>query len=363
MSIKKEYLIPAGIIVVLLGYLIFRQNDQVHYKIPELEPVKKESIDKVEITRGDKTLRLVKKEMQWTIDPQGYPTNMEKVDPMLNTISNLKLTDLAARSGAYAKYDLDKENGVQVKAYAKDKTIREFVVGKMAQTYGHTFVKIKDDDNVYYARESFRSQFDLKMDELRNKSALNIDPNEITEVTYQNDNQTFVFTKKVKPGSSMTPIPSQTSTPTASPDSKPAPQDDNFTWETPGGQKVVKSQVDAIIAELKEFNCDEYIEGKTKEDLNADTPICTVKLKERKDYTLSIFKKAESPTGAKPTEGEAQEEKYPAFSSENPYPFYLNSWRVNQIMKKPEDLIEKEEKKAEPAKAKTELPKAGTKKK
>jgi len=32
---------------------------------------------------------------------------------------------------------------------------------------------------------------------------------------------------------------------------------------------------------------------------------------------------------------------YPAISSENPYPFLLASYKADQIMKKPEDLLEK----------------------
>ena len=47
-------------------------------------------------------------------------------------------------------------------------------------------------------------------------------------------------------------------------------------------------------------------------------------------YTLSIFKKMEPDAN-----------EYPAISSENDYPFMLPEWRVNNILKRPDELQEK----------------------
>ena len=47
-SIKKEFIVLGAIIVILLGYLLFQSRDKVHYKVPVLDTVKKENIDKVD---------------------------------------------------------------------------------------------------------------------------------------------------------------------------------------------------------------------------------------------------------------------------------------------------------------------------
>jgi len=68
-----------------------------------------------------------------------------------------------------------------------------------------------------------------------------------------------------------------------------------------------------------------------------------LKLKGSKDYMIKIFPKLEKKEDEK-EEGSGAE-KYPAISSENSYPFLLTSWKAEQVMKKPEDLIEEEKKK------------------
>jgi len=72
--------------------------------------------------------------------------------------------------------------------------------------------------------------------------------------------------------------------------------------------------------------------GKQKKDFAK--PVFAVHVKGSKTYTLSIYAKTDKDA-----------EKYPAVSSENEYPFILPQWQTDNIMKKPEELLVKEEKK------------------
>ena len=336
-NIKKEYIILGVIIVVLFFYLLVRKTDQVHYKIPKIEPVKTEDIDKIEIKKTDQTVVLVKKEAKWLIDPQGYPTDEEKLKKITDRVAQLTLTDLASRSKNYSRYDLQEEKVISVKAYQKDKVLREFEIGKAAASYGHTFVKIKDDANVYYARESFRSDFDVKAGELRDKLVMKLDSNEISEVEIEKEGKKYLFAKKMK----TVPPPAvdinkkdEKKAETTPPE--PKKPEEEISWLMPDGKKGNKSNLDSLINQLTNLSCQEYIEGKSKEDFKAEAPIYTLKLKGSKDYFISIYKKPEK-KGDDDTGGD----KYPAISSENLYPFMLTSWKADQIMKKPEDLMEK----------------------
>lgn len=352
-SMKKEFIVLGAIIVILLGYLLFQSKNKVHYKIPVLDPVKKEDIDKVEIKKADETITLVKKDSQWLIHPQGYPTDAEKVNRIIDTITQLTLTDLASKSKNYPLYDLSPKKAVHVKAFNKDAEVRDFEVGKMASTYGHTFVKIKDNPNVYYARESFRSYFDNKVNDLRDKTVMKLDSNEISEVTIEKEGQTYVFAKNVKPVETP-PIKLDKAKDNKKEEKKegknepaqvtPPKPEEQITWLMPDGKKGKKSQLDSLINQLTNLSCQEYIEDKTKEDFKAQAPIYTLKLKGSKDYIITIFPKPET---KKDEETPPGGEKYPVISSENAYPFMLSSWKAEQIMKKPEDLMDVEKKEAD----------------
>lgn len=348
-SMRKEFIILGVVIVVLLVYVMFRSSDKVHYDIPGLDPVKTEDIDRIEIKKPDQTIQLVKKDDKWLIDPNGYPVDKDKVERITGAISTLTLTDLVSKSKNYSRYDLTKEKAIQVKAYKKDEVVREFEIGKPAATYGHTFVKIKDDTNVYYARESFRSHFALKMDDLRDKVVMKLDSNEITEVEIEKEGNTYLFAKKVKP---IKPPAEDKDKKKAGEEKKqevkPKEPGEEISWIMPDGKMGKKSGLDSLINQLTNLSCQEYIEGKSKEDFKEQAPIYRLKLKGSKDYIIKIFPKPEKKEDEK-EEGSGGE-KYPAISSENSYPFLLTSWKAEQIMKKPEDLIEEEKKKEEETK-------------
>jgi hypothetical protein len=341
-SMKKEFIILGVIIVVLLAYLFFRSSDKVHYTIPELEEIKAETIDKIEIKRTDMTITLEKKDDKWLIQPQGYPVSENRITRLVDTIGKLTLTDLASRSKNYTLYDLHDEKVIHVKAFEKDEAIRQFDVGKTASTYGHTFVRLDGDSNVYYARESFRSFFEAKVDNLRDKVVMKVDANEISEITIEKADKAFLFSKNVKPAAAPTPPETKEGeeTPAA-----PQAAAEEITWLTPDGKKGKKTALDSLINQFGELSCQEYIEDKSKEDLEKQAPLYTLKLKGSKDYVIKIFPKPGKKEG---DEESATGTNYPAISSESPYPFVLASWKGDQIMKSPEDLLEevkKEEKK------------------
>lgn len=321
---KKELIILGIIIVVLFAYLIFKSSDRMHYKVPTLEKLKSETIEKISISKADNEIILVKKNNKWFIEPKSYPTDIERVNKMVETISNFSLSDLASRSKNYPLYELDKDKGIRITAFSKDGEIRYFEVGKAANTYSHTFVKLKDDDNIYYARESFRDLFDAKMDDLRNKSVMKVDINEVSDIEIEKDGTIMRFTKKAESASAV--------------DNKNKAKDTTpvYDWILPDGKKGAKSVIDGILDQISEVICQQYVDEKNISTVIAQTPIFTLKVKGRKDYTLTFYPKV----GKLPGEQDA-EEKYPVVSSESPYPFYLASWKAEQIIKNPTDMIEK----------------------
>ena len=336
-NLKKEYIILGAIIIVLLIYLVSKSGDKIHYKLPELAKLDAKTLSKIEITKPDLTLTLVQKDDKWLIDPNGYPTDETKVKDITGTVCELNLTALASKSGNYNRYDLEKEKAITVKAYQQDKVVREFLVGKVTPTNNHTFVKLKDNDYVYHAEKAFRRFFDQKIDDLRDKTAMKFDTNEISEIEVKKEAETFLFAKTVKPvetkpeAAAEKPEAGKEEKKEAAPVQPPTEQTETI-WAAADGKEGNKTELDSLLSQLADLKCDEYLDENNKTVLQE--PVYTIRLKGKKDYTLTIYKKMEK-------EGDGGAEKYPVVSSENPYPFLLSSYKADRLMKKQEDLLKK----------------------
>ncbi|MGD2295449.1 MAG: DUF4340 domain-containing protein, partial [Candidatus Aminicenantes bacterium] len=183
MKPKKEYLILIGIIAILLVFLLISgRKNKMSYSVPDLESINLDEITKIEISKSGDTIVLTGKEDKWTILPQEYPADSDKLSNMLDVIGNLTLTELAAEKKDYERYELDEGKKIRIRALKGEEAVREFDIGKVSSTYRHTFVKVGKDSRVYHARGSFRSTFDFDRPELRDKSVMAFDKNAVTEV-------------------------------------------------------------------------------------------------------------------------------------------------------------------------------------
>jgi hypothetical protein len=313
---KTEYVILGVVIVAMLLYLVLRNPDQLNYQLPGLPSIIKADISRIDIAKAGQTIRLEKKDGQWSIQPQGFSSDQTKVDAIVNAIFNLNLTALVSESKNYSPYGLDKGNEIVVKAYKNEQVLREFSVGNAASTYNHTYVKLTNDPRVFHAKNSFRSDFDQKIDSLRDKIVLKFDKNEISAIEISSAGEKILFSKNVKPVD-VKPNEGQ-------PQAQAAPPKTVESWLMADGKPGNNTELNGIIEQTSQLTCDTFIDGKTRDDFKE--PIYTVLLKGRKDFRLSIYQKEEKATS------------YAAVSSESPYPFLLSSYTAENIMKKPENL-------------------------
>ncbi len=313
---KTEYIILGIVIVALLLYLALRDPDRMNYQLPRLPAITEGDIGRIEIAKAGATIRLEKKDSQWLIQPQGFLSDPAKIKTMVGAIVDLRLTALVSESKNYYPYGLDKDNEIIVKAYQSKKLLREFSVGNAASTYNHTYVKLVNDPRVFHAMKSFRDDFDRKIDDVRDKTVLKFDKNEIAAIEISSGAEKFLFSKNVKP---VDVKPNEEKA-----QDQAAPPKTEESWLMADGAPGNLGELNGIIDQTSQLNCESFIAGKTKEDFK--DPIYTVLLKGHKDFTLAIFPKEEKATS------------YPAVSSESPYPFLLSSYTAESIMKKPENL-------------------------
>jgi hypothetical protein len=320
MKIKKELIILAAIILVLVLYLMFRNQDKVQYQIPKIPEIAKNDISKIEISKREGDLLINKKDNTWRISPQEYLLDKTKIDNMLEIIGDLTLDSLVSESKNYFQYDLVDDKRISIKAWNGDTLVREFDIGKVGPSYQHTFIKLKDDYRVFLARQSFRSRFDQTVDDLRDKTVLTFEKTEILGIDITTGGKSLNLMRNE--------IPQEATDEEKTDEQKKEPPVMETIWQTATGEKKEKAKIDQILADFVNLKCDSYIDQQTKEDFK--DPIYTIQFKGIKDYTLSIFAKMESDAN-----------NYPAISSENDYPFSLPEWRVKDIQKKANELVGK----------------------
>ncbi len=328
MKPKKEYIVLGIIIIALSVYLAIRNTDNTRYKLPDLPEISVKDISRLEITGTEKSVILNRKDNKWYTDAEAYLTDSNKVGKMLETIGKLTLTALVSESKSYNRYDLDKDKKINIKAWNGDKLAREFDIGKTAASYRHTFVKLPDDDNVYHGRDNFRNKFEISLEDLRDKTVLSFDKNQIQAIHVSKKEKTIILTKNQ---ASVTVDINQTQKEpeTKTTDTQPPVPEETF-WQTTDNRKFDEKAIDPMLTSLSTLKCSKYINGKTKADFT--NPICILQLKGTEEYSISIF--------ANP---DKESKDYPAISSANDYPFIISSWQADKILENQKKILNEPE--------------------
>lgn len=321
-KIKAEYIVLTAVIIFSFLYLLFKKNDQINYELPKLKVLETKSINKIEIDKKKSLITLKKNGENWELGTENYICNQDVIEKLLKNISNLHLVTLVSRTKNYNLYELDTSKRISVKAYSKDKLVREFYIGKTASTYDHTFVQLKDNSNVYQAEGSIKDEFNKKIDDLRDKNVLTVNKNSVSLIRIIKKEIASILTKSIK-------NPSVADKSIKKIDKKPKKMEVLTEWSM--GNKILdNSKIDSLLNRLTSLDCYSFIYKNDQPGLNMSVPIFTIELNADKKYFLKIYERKEKDKG-----------EYPAISSESKYPFFLNAYNAEEIMKDPKDFIKK----------------------
>lgn len=314
MKVKKEYIILALVIIALAAYLVTRTSDRTQYQLPDVPQVAAKEISKLQITRDKAVIVIHKKDDKWYIAPEEFPADGNKIKDMLTAIENLTLTALVSESKNYNLYDLGEDKKINVKAWQADNLRRDVDLGKTASSFRHTFVKPAGDERVFHARGNFRNNFDLTVDDLRDKGVLALNPADIVQFQVIKDQRSLILNK--------TPAPVVVAGAQAKKQTEAAPAANKVEWQAADGRPVDEAVVQQILDTVSNLRCEKFITDRGKDDFTS--PLFTLRVKGGQDYSLSIFAKAAE-----------KDTDYPAVSSGSNYPFLLSGSQVDKIMKDP----------------------------
>ncbi|MCG8687643.1 MAG: DUF4340 domain-containing protein [Desulfobacterales bacterium] len=315
---KKEYLILILIIIGLSAYLVLKKDNQVHYELPVLPQVDTETIDRIQITKADRSIMLNKTENTWTLNEDKYPADKAAVDDILDTIKELTLSALVSEAGDLARYELDDANAVKVKVFSKDALKREFSIGKAAPSFNHTFVMVDGTKQILQADKSFRNHFDKSVGDLRDKLVLEFEPGEIKKITLE------------KQGTLMTLIPASQSNGDSDDDksgSNETTEDKkNSGWVFEDGTAADKETIDDLLSSLSHLECQSFLDQDRARELKKETPLCKITLENKETLGLNLFKQ----------EGT---EDMAGISKSSPYAFTLAGYKTGDIVSYVDKLL------------------------
>ncbi len=311
MKVKKEYIMLAVVIIALTVYLVMRSSDRTQYRLPDVPQAAAKDISRLQITRGQTTIVINKKDDKWYIAPDEFPADANKVKDMLNAVEKLTLTALVSESKNYNLYDLNEDKKLNVKAWQGEDLKRDVDLGKTASSFRHTFVRPAGDERVFHARGNFKNNFDFSVDDLRDKLVLALNPADIKLIQVIKDQQTLTISK------SQAPVVVDNTE--AEKKSDPGPGVKKSAWQAADGRPVEETAVNQLLNAVSDLRCEKFIIDRQKEDFTS--PLFTLQLKGGQEYSLTIFAK----TAEKDTD-------FPAVSSGSNYPFLLSGSLVDSIL-------------------------------
>lgn len=315
---KKEYLILVVIIAALSAYLLLRPSDRTSYDLPQMEALDADAITKIEIKGPQKTIVLEKIKKKWLIMPQKYRVAVENSRKMTNALKDFKITALISEARAYNRYGLSDNKKYVIKAFAGDDLKRHFELGKQSPSFNQAFIKLVNDHRVYQSGQNLRRIFEKDLDDLRNKSIFSVAATDVTELSVTKGGATIHFKRKLSQPK-----------PAAKKDDKNDIRSEmaKVTWLNPGGPDGDPAKIDKLIKTLSDLKAASFIYDKKKSDYQK--PAYSLTVKSPNSLTLSLFERDDGKT----------KEDLPAVSSASADPFFVHSWKADEIKKAINNLL------------------------
>ncbi len=306
---KKEYLILIILILGLSAYLVLKQDNRVHYDLPELATIEAKEIDRIEIDKNDKKLVLSKVKDRWTIGEEAYLVDQSAMDNIMEVVTGLHISTLVSQSKDLGRYELDAVNAVTVKAFNGNKEIRTFSIGKTAPSANHTFVMLSQDLKIFQADKSFRNHFEKSMDEFRDKLVLSFKTEEIKKITVEKQGVAATLVLK-------TLEPKKEEGKKEDKKSDKAPE---TMWQSDKGTSADKKAIADLLSSLSHLECQSFEKKGTRQILEKKEPQCKISLENGTQININFFE---------PTTGEAMT----GISSQNSDAFILAQYKGKDII-------------------------------
>jgi len=272
-------------------------------------------------------IKIYRHDSEWVINEEKYPADAGQVSTLEKKLKELEVTDLISRKKHYQRYELEADAALRVTARKDGNTVRDFYIGKKSPTYQQTYIRFPGKEGIYLASGTLDTDFDKKIDDLRNKEVLKIGKNAIESIKLTHNGRTMSF-KMVKVEKQMDEAEEEDGTITE--------KDGN---KKKGAEKTV-SQDKWICAEYPAVELDQ---NKITQLITAFDPLRAksfpdMKKQEAKGMMSRAQIKAYGKTITVTVHRKYDDTTYLATSSELDYPFVIDEFRAKKLFKTIGDL-------------------------
>ena len=241
------------ILLILVGLFYKEGNNDGQVNWETYDDV----IDKVLIEKASGTIKLFKQGDDWKVTDKAYRAELSFINLALAPLTNARNFELISTfTNGYSKFGLEPENRVIVTAFEGDKEVKNFTIGDVVSSYSHTYVIIDDTGYVYQASGNFRSDFDKKISDFREKDMIVFQKDQLVSLEIIDKKQGTKTIKKVK-------VASKEDSKDTNAVSKPAEE----YWGDEKGNKLNQELVNDVVNILSHLNALAFLD-KTYESYN-----------------------------------------------------------------------------------------------
>jgi hypothetical protein len=299
------------IFVLLLGIVYYLQTrpekgQRTGERKRPLGKLDKSRINKVTITSKGKTVVLQRGPKQsWRLTaPVSYEADKSAAEAMLEKLARLEFGDMVTEQRSrHSEHEVDDKTGVHVAVTYGAKTVADFYLGKVIDSF--TMFRIKDKDQVYQAVGSLRYAFDREVKSWRNRTIINLKPEEARELRVTTSDGTIVFSR---------------------PDGKAA-------WSIKSApikiDQLDTSIVNNLVSTFQSLTAFDFADETTSQRAGLDQPVATIvaTVKEGKQVALLV--------------GNHEGDDYRVQRRDNPQIFVVKKYSVVNLMRRPVDFKDK----------------------
>ncbi len=158
--------------------------------------IERDAITSIEITRpNEDPVRLERGEHGWRLSaPVEARADQTSVDSALDKLAELTLESVAARSATHHEaLEVDAAHGIHVIARGGERELANVWIG--ASRSGNTAVRLDGQDAVGMVDGSIRFAFNREVKDWRDRTMLDVEPDQVREVAWVGPNGSFQFTR------------------------------------------------------------------------------------------------------------------------------------------------------------------------
>jgi hypothetical protein len=199
----KNLIVLTAILVVLIA-ITFAYRQLTKQKLSSEMPyagLDKDTFFKIEITKKDGKHVFQKGAEQWDIiDPISYPADQRVMDTIIEKVIELEVGEIISTlKEKQAAFEVDEASrGIHVKIYQKDEETPavSFILGKSAFDYLHYYFRYPGSNEIKVCKGPTRSLVDRQLKDWRDKTILSLEKNKIERISLIYPEETVELTKK-----------------------------------------------------------------------------------------------------------------------------------------------------------------------